>query len=50
MRIDGSPLPKAWLHIQHHERQPPLPFQRILPMEADDRFLLPRLHTFSPLS
>lgn len=31
------------LCIQHHERQPPIPFQRILSMEVDDGFLLPRL-------
>src|SRR5450756_977603 len=30
------------LSIQHHERQPPIPFQRILQMETDDGFLLPR--------
>ena len=31
------------VRIQHHERQPPVPFQRILQMETDDRFFLPRL-------
>jgi hypothetical protein len=31
------------LRIQHHERQPPIPFQRILQIEADNGFLLPRL-------
>jgi hypothetical protein len=29
--------------IQHHERQPPITFQRILQMEIDDRFFLPLL-------
>src|SRR5271170_7333343 len=29
--------------IQHHERQPPIAFQRILQMEPDDRLFLPRL-------
>src|SRR6266568_6450174 len=29
--------------VQHHERQPPIAFQRILQMEADDRLFLPRL-------
>src|SRR5205807_10046694 len=29
--------------IQHHERQPPVAFQRILQMEADDGLLLPIL-------
>src|ERR1700736_4913397 len=36
------------LRIQHHERQPSIPFQRILQMEADDRFLLPRLQPEIP--
>jgi hypothetical protein len=31
------------VRIQHHERQPPITFQRILQMETDDRFFLPRL-------
>jgi hypothetical protein len=30
------------LRIQHHERQPPIPFQRTLQIEADNGFLLPR--------
>ena len=29
--------------IQHHERQPPVAFQRVLQMEADDGLLLPIL-------
>ena len=29
--------------VQHHERQPPVAFQRILQMELDDGFFLPRL-------
>src|SRR5208283_5447937 len=29
--------------IQHHERQPPISFQRILQMESDDCLFLPRL-------
>jgi hypothetical protein len=29
--------------VQHHERQPPIAFQRILQMEIDDRFFLPQL-------
>src|ERR1700733_8733602 len=36
------------LRIQHHERQSSIPFQRILQMEADDRFLLPRLQPEIP--
>jgi hypothetical protein len=36
------------VRIQHHERQPPIPFQRILPMEVDDGFLLPRLQPELP--
>ena len=34
--------------IQHHERQPPIAFQRILQMETDDGFLLPRLQPEIP--
>src|SRR5882724_1126479 len=29
--------------VQHHKRQPPIAFQRVLQMEADDRLLLPIL-------
>src|SRR5260370_1933587 len=29
--------------VKHHERRPPITLQRILPVETDDRFLLPRL-------
>src|SRR2546421_9565717 len=29
--------------VEHHERQPPITFQRILQMELDDCFFLPRL-------
>src|SRR5437867_4615955 len=32
-----------YLRIQHHERQPPIALQRILQVEADDGFFLPRL-------
>jgi hypothetical protein len=28
--------------VEHHERQPPITFQRVLPMELDDCFFLPR--------
>ncbi len=34
--------------IQHHERQPPVTFQRILQMEIDDRLLLPLLQPEVP--
>src|SRR5580692_8602760 len=30
--------------VEHHERQSPIAFQRVLQMELDDRFFLPRLH------
>ncbi|MGC2273063.1 MAG: hypothetical protein WA539_13870, partial [Candidatus Sulfotelmatobacter sp.] len=29
--------------VEHHERQPPIAFQRVLQMEPDDCFFLPRL-------
>jgi hypothetical protein len=29
--------------VEHHERQPPITLQRVLQMELNDRFLLPRL-------
>jgi len=29
--------------VEHHERQPPIAFQRVLQVELDDRFFLPRL-------
>src|SRR6202011_2167823 len=28
--------------VEHHERQPPITFQRVLQMELDDCFFLPR--------
>jgi len=31
------------VRVEHHEGQPSIAFQRILPMELDDRFLLPPL-------
>ena len=34
--------------VQHHERQPPVAFQRILQMEIDDRLLLPILQPEVP--
>src|ERR1019366_7604356 len=34
--------------IQHHERQPPVAFQRILQMKIDDRLLLPLLQPKVP--
>src|SRR5580692_400020 len=38
-RTDGHPV-----SVEHHERQSPIAFQRVLQMELDDRFFLPRLH------
>ena len=29
--------------VKHHERQPPIAFQRVLQVEIDDRVFLPRL-------
>src|SRR5437016_3840049 len=34
--------------VQHHERQPPVAFQRVLQMEADDGLLLPILQPEIP--
>ena len=34
--------------VKHHERQPPITLQRILQVEADDRFFLPRLQPEIP--
>src|ERR1022692_3622924 len=31
------------ISVEHHERQPPITFQRILQMEIDDRFFFPQL-------
>src|ERR1700730_17400666 len=40
--------PRQDVGIQHHERQPPIAFQRILQMERNDRLLLPILQPKVP--
>jgi hypothetical protein len=39
----SSQVHEANVPVQHHERQPPVSFQRILMVKADDGFLLPIL-------
>ena len=52
-RPPQHPPHASWTHrhnfgVQHHERQPPISFQRILQMERDDRLLLPLLQPKVP--